>query len=254
MDRERATVNAPPDRQLRLLDLQAADADLARLVHRRRTLPELALVAQLDERIGRLQDAAAAAGTEDNDLAKDQRRLEADVDLVRSRADRDRQRLDSGAVGSPRELENLQSELTSLHRRQDDLEEQVLGVMEAREEVQARLASVESEADALTAERAAAAERLRSSEGDIDRATALRTTERAMLAQEIPADLLALYEKIRADKGGVGAAALQRGRCEGCHLSLSGQDIATVRSAPPDLVMRCEECRRILVRTPESGL
>lgn len=247
-------MNAPPDRQLRLLDLQAADADLARLVHRRRTLPELAALTDLDERIGRLADAAAAASTEDGDLAKDQRRLEADVDLVRSRADRDRQRLDSGAVSSPRELENLQSELASLRRRQDDLEEQVLGVMEAREEVQSRLAGLSAEQAQLVAERQATADRCTASQEEIDRSAALRTSERAMLTQEIPADLLTLYEKIRADMGGVGAAALQRGRCEGCHLSLSGQDIALLRSAPPEQVIRCEECRRILVRTPESGL
>jgi uncharacterized protein len=247
-------VNAPADRQLRLLDVQAADADLARLVHRRRTLPELAVIEDLDERLSRLEDATAAASTEDDDLAKDQRRLEADVDLVRSRAERDRQRLDSGAVGSPRELENLQSELTSLRRRQNDLEEQVLAVMEAREDVQARIASVSAEGRQLAAERAAAAERCASSQEEIDRSTALRTAERARLVQEIPADLLSLYEKVRADMGGVGAAALQRGRCEGCHLSLSGQDISMLRSAPPDLVIRCEECRRILVRTPESGL
>ena len=247
-------MNAPPETQLRLLDLQAADADLDRLAHRRRTLPELALLAELEERIARLDDAAAAAGTEDNDLAKEQRRLEADVDLVHSRAERDRQRLDSGAVGSPRELENLQSELTSLRRRQDDLEEQVLAVMEAREEVQNRLAAIAADSARQAAERTAAAERCAASQEEIDRSAALRTSERAMVAQELPSDLLTLYEKVRADKGGIGAAALQRGRCEGCHLSLSGQDIVMLRSAPPDQVVRCEECRRILVRTPESGL
>lgn len=247
-------MNAPPDRQLRLLDLQAADADLARLAHRRRTLPELGMLTDLETRIGRLSDDLAAAELADGDLGKDQRRLEADVDLVHNRAQRDRQRLETGAVGSPRELENLQSELTSLRRRQDDLEEQLLAVMEAREQVQNRIASMASDAEALTAERDATAQRCFSASEDIDRAAALRSSQRAMLAQELPADLLTLYEKIRADKGGVGAAALLRGRCEGCHLALSGQDIATLRSAPPDAVIRCEECRRILVRTAESGL
>ena len=247
-------MNAPPDRQLRLLDLQAADADLDRLTHRRRTLSEVAVLAGLDEHLRRLADEDAAAGTEDGDLAKDQRRLEADVDLVSSRAQRDRQRLDSGAISSPRELENLQSELASLRRRQDDLEEQVLGIMEAREEVQGRLAGVQADRERVGSERSITAERAAAAYEEIDRTSALRTADRARIAQEIPPDLLTLYEKIRVDKGGVGAAALRRGRCEGCHLSLSGQDISMLRSAAPDLVVRCEECRRILVRTPESGL
>ncbi len=87
---------------------------------------------------------------------------------------------------------------------------------------------------------------------DADRVKA--TDERTMLAEGMPEDLLALYEKVRAGSGGTGAAALYRGACQGCHLSLSGQDLVNVRDAPSDEVVRCEECRRILIRTGESGL
>ena len=63
-----------------------------------------------------------------------------------------------------------------------------------------------------------------------------------------------MYEKLRASSGGVGAAALHRGRCEGCHLQLNTTDLNRLRDAPDDDVVRCEECRRILIRTDESGL
>jgi predicted nucleic acid-binding Zn-ribbon protein len=79
-------------------------------------------------------------------------------------------------------------------------------------------------------------------------------SKRAEVAAQEPAEVLALYDRLRAQHGGVGAAALRRGRCEGCHLSLNTVDINTIRAAPPDEVLRCEECRRILVRTDESGL
>ncbi|MDQ5975513.1 MAG: uncharacterized protein QG661_2722, partial [Actinomycetota bacterium] len=78
--------------------------------------------------------------------------------------------------------------------------------------------------------------------------------ERAALVEGIPADLLSLYDKIRADHGGIGAAPLHRGRCEGCRMVLPPNEIEALRAAPPDAVLRCEECRRILVRTDESGL
>ena len=74
-----------------------------------------------------------------------------------------------------------------------------------------------------------------------------------MVADE-PADLINLYERLRVQHGGVGAAALRRGRCEGCHLSLNTVDLNAIRAAAADEVLRCEECRRILVRTDESGL
>jgi predicted nucleic acid-binding Zn-ribbon protein len=247
-------VNASPETQLRLLDLQAADADLDRLAHRRRTVPEIADLERLSARLDDVGDDVVRAETEDSDLARDQKKIENEVDLVRTRADRDQQRLDSGAVSSARELEQLQSEIRSLARRQDDLEEQVLELMERREGVQARLAEFLAERERLVADRAAAEQRRDATFAEIDTAAGTRRGDRERIAAELPADLLGLYEKVRADKGGVGAAPLLRGRCEGCHLALPGSDLAALRAAPPDAVLRCEECRRILVRTPESGL
>jgi predicted nucleic acid-binding Zn-ribbon protein len=80
------------------------------------------------------------------------------------------------------------------------------------------------------------------------------TEERSSIADSMPADLLGLYDKIRADHAGVGAAPLYRGRCEGCRMQLPPTEIEALRAAAPDAVVRCEDCRRILVRTPESGL
>lgn len=247
-------VNAAPLTQLRLLDLQALDSALDRLSHRRATLPELAELERLTGRLDELHEEIVAAETEDSDQEREQTKLESDVEQVRSRSDRDRSRLDAGSVGSPRELESLQAEIVSLARRQADLEEQVLEVMERREAVGSRLADLRAERAMLVAERDAVVDRRDVSHAEIDAATARDTEERAAVATELPADLMTLYEKIRADRGGVGAAALQRGRCEGCHLSMSGVDLAAIRASPPDALLRCEECRRILIRTPESGL
>jgi predicted nucleic acid-binding Zn-ribbon protein len=67
-------------------------------------------------------------------------------------------------------------------------------------------------------------------------------------------DLVALYEKIRASSDGIGAAVLRRRRCEGCNLELNQGEINRFTAAAEDEVLRCEECRRILVRTSDSGL
>jgi len=88
---------------------------------------------------------------------------------------------------------------------------------------------------------------------EIDAAAALRLPERDAIAAALPADLLALYERARAH-GGTGAALLRQRRCEGCHIELSGSELAAVRNAAPDEVVRCDNCRAILVRTAESGL
>jgi predicted nucleic acid-binding Zn-ribbon protein len=247
-------VNAAPEVQLRLLDLQALDSTLDRLAHRRATLPEIVEVEDLQARARAAADLAVAAETEDNDLARAQRKIEADVELVTGRMQRDRSRLDTGQVSSPKELENLQSEVASLTRRRSDLEDQVLELMEQREGIGQRLREATGERERL-AEAARDAEARRDSAiAEIDAEAGRLTQQRKELAGTLPADLLALYEKIRQGAGGVGAAALHRGRCEGCHLQLNTVDINELRGAPADAVLRCEECRRILVRTPDSGL
>ncbi|MGH8889823.1 MAG: zinc ribbon domain-containing protein, partial [Acidothermaceae bacterium] len=150
-------LNADPASQLRLLDLQALDTALDRLAHRRRTLPEIAIIEALAARLREVDDALVVSRTLDGDLAREQLKAEADVDQVRLRAERDQQRLDAGSVGSPRELENLQSEIASLSKRRSDLEDVVLDVMERREGAQSDLAELSVEREKLSDEAAAAA-------------------------------------------------------------------------------------------------
>jgi predicted nucleic acid-binding Zn-ribbon protein len=246
-------VNADPAAQLRLLDLQAADTSLAQLEHRRNTLPELAAIAAAETRLAELTDDLVRVETEVTDLRREQRRLEADVDQVRQRSDRDQQRMRASSVPA-RELESLQHEVQTLARRQSELEDGVLELMERKEEAEARAATLRTEADQVRAEREASAAARDTEFAGIDAEAAARTAERAATSGEIPGDLLALYEKVRASAGGVGAAALRKRRCEGCRLELAGTELRAARTAPPDAVLRCENCRRILVRTPESGL
>lgn len=247
-------VKAAPEVQLRLLDLQAVDTAMAQRVHRRRTLPELAVIADTSQRLATLSGDTVRAQTEISDLDREQRRLEMDVDQVRSRSERDEQRLVSGAVGSPKELERLQHEVQSLARRQGDLEDQVLELMERRETAAAALAEVTRSVQRGTAERDEAAGRRDAAFADIDAELRDREVERDRLTATLPADLLALYERLRSSSGGTGAAALRQRRCEGCRMELANTDVNRFRNAPPDEVLRCEECGRILVRTPESGL
>lgn len=246
-------MKAAPEAQRRLLELAELDATLDRLAHRRRTLPELAEIEEASTRLARLATQLVAAKTEAGDLAREQAKAESDVESVRARAARDQQRLDSGQVSSPRDLSSLQAEIASLQRRQRDLEDVVLEIMERREAADARVVELTAEREKLTASLRAAEERRDAAFAEIDKEHGEVSGKRAAVAAEIPADLLALYEKLR-ESTGVGAAMLQGSRCLGCRTVLSIADLNRIRAAAPDEVIRCEECRRILVRTAESGL
>jgi predicted nucleic acid-binding Zn-ribbon protein len=247
-------VIAEPAAQLRLLDLQALDARLDQIGHKRRSLPQLATIADLEGRLAALRDRIVASETEVDDLERAQAKAEADVEQVRVRSARDQELLASGRVGSAKDLENLQHEVASLARRQSDLEDAELEVMEKLEDAKGALGVLTAERDELRAQLEAAEAERDAAWADADRDGEWVGGERAKVAPEIPAELLALYEKLRTDHNGVGAAALHQRRCEGCRMELTPTDIGRIRDAAPDEVLRCEECRRILVRTPESGL
>jgi predicted nucleic acid-binding Zn-ribbon protein len=246
-------VNADHADQLRLLDLQGADTAIAQLAHRRATLPELATLTALDERDAQLHIELVEAQTARDDVANDQRRLENEVDAVRTRAARDEQRLQSGGVPA-KELEGLQHEIATLARRQGALEDELLEAMERREELDAVVSALSAQRDTVEVDRQSAGQARDAAFTEIDAGTTERTAQRVEIAAQLPADLLALYERAREHGGGVGAAMVRQRRCEGCHIELSGTELAAARAAAPDDVMRCDNCRRILVRTAESGL
>lgn len=173
---------------------------------------------------------------------------------MRQRAARDQQRLDSGAVTSPKDLESLQREIASLARRQGDLEDVVLEVMERRESAQERVTELSDRVSAVQAKTDDATARRDAATKELDEEAASVTKEREVVAGSVPADLLKLYDKLRVQQGGVGAARLYQRRCEGCRLELNITEVNDVKAASPDTVLRCENCRRILVRTAESGL
>lgn len=217
-------------------------------------MAQLAELSTLTARRASLADEVVLARTEVEDLTREQRKADTDVEQVKARLQRDQRRLDGGLVGSPKELESLQHEVISLERRIAELEDTELEVMEQLETAQARLdelqASVESTEVGLTTTLAGRDTAV----AEIDDEATQARAERDLTARDLPAALLAAYDKLRAKLGGVGAAALLQKRCEGCRLEVNAAELARIVSADPDEVLRCEECGRILVRTKESGI
>ncbi|GAA3538078.1 zinc ribbon domain-containing protein [Nocardioides daeguensis] len=247
-------MNADPAAQLRLLDLQALDAQVDQLRHQRNNPAEAAEIKDLlGKRVdvdGRLRDQRIVV----DDLAAAQAKADADVEQVKARRTRDRERMDSGAVGDPKALERMQHELESLERRIATLEDEELEVMEQLEEAQSALAELTSAIEDIDARLGALTTSRDEKVAALDAEISSVSAGRGDIAGAIPDDLLALYEKLRASKGGIGVGALRARQCGGCQLTLDAGELAEIRATPADTVLRHEECQRILVRTAESGL
>ena len=188
------------------------------------------------------------------DLSTELAKIDADVESARARRTRDQGRVDQGVISNPKDLQRMLHELESLDRRITSLEDQELEVMERLEEAQQAHDSLAAQLTA-TDERLASLGTMRDEKSSVlDEQLNDVAAERSPLSDGLPSDLLALYDKLRENKGGVGAAPLRAGECGGCRLTLDPAELATIRAAGVDEVIRCEECQRILVRTSESGL
>jgi predicted nucleic acid-binding Zn-ribbon protein len=246
-------VKADHFEQQKLLDLAAEDVALTQLAHRGRTLPEVAAVEAAEEAERSFSAQVVRAETDARDLGREVKRMESDVETVRAREAKDQRLLDSGSV-SPKELTNLQHELESLKRRQSDLEDQELELMERLEVAETTLGAAQSGMEQARADRERAEQLRDDALADIADRTKRHEAARAEVAGAISAPLLTLYDRIRAQTGSTGAAMLKARQCQGCRIELYGNELASVRNADPHEVVRCENCGRILVRTAESGL
>jgi len=245
-------VKADPAVQRRLLELADTDAELARVDHRRRTLPELAEIAEAEKSVQAKRDAKVGNETTLGDLDREVKRQEKEIDAVRAREDRDRALLAGGTV-SAKQMTDLEHELNTLQRRQTTLEDELLELMERRE-------AVELDGQHAAVELAKAEETLQDAAGRRDHALAdletvwtRRTADRERLAPTFPQPLMDLYERVRKIKG-IGASLLRARRCGACRIELDRSAISRIAGTAADEVVTCEECDAIMVRTPESGL
>lgn len=238
---------------MKLLDVADLDSRIGQLRHRMRALPEHKEIAALQEARTAQVNAARDAQILVDDLTREQKKADADVEQVKSRRERDRARIEQGLITNPKDLERMNHELASLERRITSLEDDELDVMERLEAAQKHLEHCTGELAGSETRLQELTEARDQKSAGIDEELTTATGERAGAVEGLPEDLITLYERIR-EKQGIGAAALRARQCGGCNMKLNASDLAVIAKAAEDEVVRCEECTRILVRTAESGL
>ena len=237
-----------------MLDVQTIDSALAQLEHRRKSLPEHAEINALTAAVARNSADLVAAETAVSDLEAEQNRAEAEIQPVRERLNRNQTRIADGTIADPKALSSMVEEVAHLQRRISDLEDAELEIMEQLESATSTLERLRVKAGELDRQLADAVARRDQAVAAIDVQVDEQRAERDELSPLLPADLLALYDKIGKSHNGVGAAELRQRRCTGCQLEVNAADLRVFAAAADDDVLRCEECSRILVRTASSSL
>ena len=226
-----------------LLDLQAVDLDIDRLIDRRQHMPEL-------EQYREANGIRLGAEKERDEIAANLRAVELDLDkaegelgILEAKLKESQTRLFAGGM-SAKETEHKRLEVRSLEGQKDASEERVLAMLDRREELQQSLSQAQQATAARRARETGLEEVIKVTWRDIDRDIARKEGRKAEIIPSIPSELLGTYEQLRKTKQGVAIARLEKGQCGGCHLTLSNAEQAEAAQSDP---ARCVHCRRLLV-------
>jgi hypothetical protein len=212
-----------------------------------KSLPEIEQLLHIDKRITAATEEVAVVKAEADQIALELRRGEVDVETVTDRIKKDEARLASGNA-TPKELEQLQHEVGTLKKRQEALEEIELEIMLRSDAISARSNTLTTDLASLETLKSEINSRLATASGQINTLISDKNQARLAVVAKIEKPLIDLYEKIRAASGGVAAAALVGNKCNGCNLAINAVEMERIKSLSKDELLRCEECRRILVR------
>jgi predicted nucleic acid-binding Zn-ribbon protein len=230
-----------------LLTVQELDIAVDQLRHRRESLPEREELVGRRADVERLSAALGAAEERQEELSRQQKRLEDEIELVRDKAGQVDRTLYGGNVRHPKELMDLQEELGALARRQRALEDQELEVMEELEPVDAELVSLRDERSTAEADIVRLEDVVRSEEAVIDDELLELSDRRLKAIAPVAPAMLDEYERLRSRLGGIGVARLIGSSCGGCHLTLPAVEVDRIRHGEAGSLVHCSECGRLLV-------
>ena len=239
-------MRAANESQKLLIELSSIDQKITRLSNQKQNHPQLRKIAELTARLPSIEASIVENDSRINETKKELARAEVDVENVAKRVEKDNERLNSGET-SAKDLTQIQHEIGTLKSKQKDLEEVEISILEILEDLdhkksglQEILIQVNDEINQLNI----------LIKGDFSKANsdiAVFTTNRNKVVAKIDKSLVELYDKIRLEHG-IGAGMFSHGTCSSCQIQISPAEISKINALDPEEVIRCENCRCILVR------
>lgn len=226
-----------------LLDVQALDTQIDRLLEERESLPELEAYRAVHEKLTALESELDHARVDLRELELALDKAEGELELLEIKLDEHETRLFGGGM-SARETEHMRLEVQSLKGQKDALEEKVIRLLEQVDPVKEKVGNLESQIEEQSAEKGELESSIKEQWKRIDAEIARKEERKSEAIAPIGDDLLELYEKLRTIKEGVAIASFDHGVCGGCHMALSP---AEREEAFADELPRCVHCRRLLV-------
>ena len=226
-----------------LLDLQDVDSQIDRLIDQRQNLPELSQYRASHEETVRIAAERDATGERlrETELAID--KTSGELEITQQKAGAEEMRLYAGGL-TARDADYLRLEVELLKGKIGSMEEEILELMEAREEIESDLERSNAHLESESTHKAELEGGIREAWRVIDAELAVKEHRKTEILPLIDEDLTGLYEELRQSRDGRAVGALTGSVCGACNLMLSSaEENEAKRQDPP----RCIHCRAILV-------
>jgi predicted nucleic acid-binding Zn-ribbon protein len=149
-----------------------------------------------------------------------------------------------GQMRSPKELENAERDVGQLRRQRDQAEDELLETLIAFDTVSEIVAERQAEFARLTAEWEATQMRLHNEQVLVRQRLLSEQSHQLAARRAVPADLLALYDGLRARKGGRAVAELDEDICTACRVAAPPGKLEIARFG--EELVYCDNCGRLL--------
>ena len=199
---------------------------------------------QVRDRIATLSEAISDQRLKDEELERDLKRLENDVELVENRLQKDNQRLNESS--SSKDIAGIQVEIESLKSRLSKLEDDELELMDQVEVSKAELTRLQAEHQSAEAELEAAKSDLQEKLAGLKQDSDRLISEIQSLKTQVAGELLELFEARLAK--GIAIGRLTGSNCSACNMSLNSTAMSEISAVAEDELCSCPECGAILVR------
>jgi predicted nucleic acid-binding Zn-ribbon protein len=235
-----------------LLVLQDLDTRIDQETHRKANLPARVQLEEILAAMAQKEQERAVLSAARDEVAARQAEAERELQATEARIAQVHSKLYSGEVTATRELQAMAADEELLRKRQSELEDKALALMEERDPLDAEVSALDAALRDLEERQREAVAALASAEAEVDALITDLARQRPGAKAAVAPPMLATYERLRQRLDGVAVARLVGGRCDGCHLSLPAMELDRIRHQSAGSLEYCEQCGRILVPVAAS--
>jgi predicted nucleic acid-binding Zn-ribbon protein len=228
-----------------LTELQEHDLAILRLEKELEEMPEKRAILTIRAKIAEIENLRERTQAAIHAMDVVSKRIEDQIAVLGVKMSGEQDKLVSGTIASPKELQAVSMELDALRRRVTVLETELMTEMQKRENGDAQLAKIDAALANGRATEASLTQRFKEHGSDVLEHIESEKRARAALIASLDADVRARYESIRESRHGIAVGSLQGSMCSACRVTLPAGKVSALESGPD--VGVCPSCGRILI-------